>query len=189
VQGDKNMSRKSSKPNADYFEKLKDPRWQKKRLEILERDGWRCKECAEDTKTLHVHHLLYQKGMEPWEIPNGFLVTLCEDCHNNATQPCPIQQGYKSCEECPDFSGNVPDSESRCDGPGSVTEGIALLLDALWKKGFDLETDLYALASAVNESEMPDGFPIECKLLMRKWIPPSKRKEGKKLEEADKPKE
>ena len=42
-----------------YKKLLKDPRWQKKRLKVLERAGWACEECG-DTKTeLHVHHTFY----------------------------------------------------------------------------------------------------------------------------------
>jgi hypothetical protein len=68
---------------ATYSEKLRDPRWQKKRLEIMQRDGFRCQECTDDSTTLHVHHTRYVKGREPWEYSNGFLVTLCEKCHEN----------------------------------------------------------------------------------------------------------
>lgn len=64
-----------------YSEKLKDPRWQRKRLEILERDEWTCRDCLETSKPLHVHHCLYQSGKEPWEYDNNVLRTLCEDCH------------------------------------------------------------------------------------------------------------
>lgn len=53
-----------------YAEKLKDPRWQKKRLEILERDKWMCRGCCETQKTLHVHHIFYVHGLEPWDVPN-----------------------------------------------------------------------------------------------------------------------
>jgi 5-methylcytosine-specific restriction endonuclease McrA len=70
---------------GDYSEKLKDPRWQKKRLEIFERDGWKCTGCGSTKKTLHVHHLFYFKDREPWEINSGFLITLCDDCHNPKT--------------------------------------------------------------------------------------------------------
>lgn len=63
----------------DYSEKLKDPRWQKKRLKILERDEWMCSRCGDDKKTLHVHHLEYNG--EPWETKDKNLETLCEDCH------------------------------------------------------------------------------------------------------------
>lgn len=65
----------------NYSELLKDPRWQKKRLKILERDKWTCQVCEEKTKTLHVHHLRYNKNPNPWEIDDNFLITLCVDCH------------------------------------------------------------------------------------------------------------
>lgn len=64
-----------------YSEKLKDPRWQKKRLEILERDKFTCKKCDDTETTLHVHHLKYQKGKNPWEYNKKDLITLCEHCH------------------------------------------------------------------------------------------------------------
>jgi hypothetical protein len=64
-----------------YSEKLKDPRWQKKRLEILGRDNFTCQECGCDDKTLHVHHLSYAKGKEPWDADDSNLRTLCENCH------------------------------------------------------------------------------------------------------------
>jgi RNA polymerase subunit RPABC4/transcription elongation factor Spt4 len=63
-----------------YLEKLKDPRWQKKRLEILDRDEWTCQYCGSKDKTLHVHHLRYS-GPDPWDCHSGFLITACEDCH------------------------------------------------------------------------------------------------------------
>lgn len=62
-----------------YSEKLTDPRWQKKRLEILNRDNWTCTKCGEKNDTLHVHHFQYHG--EPWEIDNSLLVTLCKRCH------------------------------------------------------------------------------------------------------------
>lgn len=68
-----------------YSEKLKDPRWQKKRLEIFERDEWACQRCGDDTETLNVHHLLYQKGKEPWDYEDKLLITLCSSCHETET--------------------------------------------------------------------------------------------------------
>ena len=64
-----------------YADKLKDPRWQKKRLEILERDEWACRYCGDKETTLHVHHAYYEKGVEPWETDNFLLTTLCAECH------------------------------------------------------------------------------------------------------------
>ena len=80
-----------------YSQKLKDPRWQKKRLEILNRDEFTCQICK-DTKTeLHVHHVEY-KG-EPWQQDNDKLVTLCKHCHEVITylglQPYDIKGAFK----------------------------------------------------------------------------------------------
>lgn len=65
----------------DFKEQIKHPKWQKKRLEILERDGYICQRCCNDEKQLHVHHLIYHKGKNLWEYNNKYLSTLCEDCH------------------------------------------------------------------------------------------------------------
>ncbi|KKM74490.1 hypothetical protein LCGC14_1399860 [marine sediment metagenome] len=66
---------------ASYFEKLKDPRWQKKRLEVLQAANFECTQCGDSESTLHVHHLVYRRGRDPWEYPAKALVCLCEDCH------------------------------------------------------------------------------------------------------------
>lgn len=67
---------------ATYSEKLLDPRWQKKRLEILSRDEWTCCGCGSADKTLHVHHAYYVSGRDPWEYPSETLSTLCKECHH-----------------------------------------------------------------------------------------------------------
>jgi hypothetical protein len=64
-----------------YSEKLKHPKWQKKRLEVMKRDKFRCKLCGEEEKTLHVHHKKYLKNSDPWDCENSNLITLCEYCH------------------------------------------------------------------------------------------------------------
>ena len=63
-----------------YSDLLKDPRWQKKRLEILNRDNWTCQECGDTEETLHVHHKSY-KGSDPWDTPDSDLITYCQSCH------------------------------------------------------------------------------------------------------------
>lgn len=65
-----------------YSEKLKDPRWQRKRLEVLQRSDFSCECCQETEKTLHVHHKFYKKGAAPWEYDADDLQSLCEDCHD-----------------------------------------------------------------------------------------------------------
>lgn len=63
----------------NYSTKLKDPRWQKKRLEILNRDKFTCKLCKDTETTLQVHHLEYYGN--PWDAESKCLITLCEHCH------------------------------------------------------------------------------------------------------------
>ena len=64
-----------------YAEKLRDPRWQKMRLEVLEAANFTCRECESKTDTLHVHHPYYERGKNPWEYPSQDLWVLCESCH------------------------------------------------------------------------------------------------------------
>lgn len=65
-----------------YSEQLKDPRWQKKRLEILNRDEFKCVQCDDDKSQLHVHHVYYLKGKYLWDYPDFLLVTVCKTCHS-----------------------------------------------------------------------------------------------------------
>ena len=71
---------------SEYQQKLLDPRWQKKRLEILQRDGWKCIGCGSTEETLHVHHMRYVSGRDPWEYQADDLITLCEDCHRTEAE-------------------------------------------------------------------------------------------------------
>jgi hypothetical protein len=68
-----------------YFEKLKDPRWQKLRLQVFERDLWTCQSCYNTENTLHCHHRYYEKDKEPWEYPLTAFETLCASCHESET--------------------------------------------------------------------------------------------------------
>ena len=104
----------------NYSEKLKDPRWQKKRLEVLERDGWKCRYCHASDKPLHVHHLIYLKNKDPWEIKSGFLITFCDECHKPESE-----DGYWTSHEM-------------------VIDDIGEFLSELWKTGYD-SSDLASL--------------------------------------------
>lgn len=48
-----------------YQEWLKDPRWIKRRNEILTRDKNTCQFCGAQDKYLHVHHKYYIDGKKP----------------------------------------------------------------------------------------------------------------------------
>ena len=61
---------------------LQDDRWNRRRMEIYRRDGFRCRRCGAKKK-LNVHHRWYVYGRKPWQYPDRCLVTLCEHCHNH----------------------------------------------------------------------------------------------------------
>lgn len=69
------------KKKLDYKEQLKSPKWQKKRLEIMQRDNFTCQICGETEKQLHVHHLTYLPGRNIWDYSAKHLITVCEECH------------------------------------------------------------------------------------------------------------
>lgn len=64
-----------------YWQQLRHPLWQRKRLEVFQRDGFMCMSCLCVDKTLHAHHKRYVKGRMAWEYPLEELQTLCDDCH------------------------------------------------------------------------------------------------------------
>lgn len=68
-----------------YAEKLKDPRWQKRRLTVMNRDKWACVYCGDKEITLAVHHKKYTG--EPWMAPDNDLITVCEHCHQEIENP------------------------------------------------------------------------------------------------------
>lgn len=88
-----------------YADQLKKPQWQKKRLDILNRDGFTCKACGDKETTLHVHHFKYQKGKLPWEYPDTNFITLCESCHEEEELFVKLQhEGFIKISRYSDFS-------------------------------------------------------------------------------------
>lgn len=80
------MTKWQDKRRAEYGAKLRDPRWQKMRLEVMQRDAFTCQDCGDATRTLNVHHKFYRPAADPWDYPVASLVTLCEDCHEERTE-------------------------------------------------------------------------------------------------------
>ena len=70
--------------STSYNSKLRDARWQRKRLEVMNRDKWTCRCCGVygDGVVFNVHHAYYESGKNPWEYPSDSLVTWCSDCHS-----------------------------------------------------------------------------------------------------------
>ena len=71
--------------STSYGELLRDPRWQRLRLEVMQRDGFACTLCGDTKSTLNVHHRHYERDRAPWEYQTEILRTLCESCHERVT--------------------------------------------------------------------------------------------------------
>ncbi len=65
-----------------YQEKLNDPRWIARANEIKQRDNYTCQICG-SKNNLHVHHILYQYDLDPWNYIDEALITLCSNCHKH----------------------------------------------------------------------------------------------------------
>jgi len=102
--------------NESYFDLLKDPRWQRLRLELMQRANFSCQECGAKDKMLTVHHGYYEFEMRPWEYPAESLHCLCEECHECA------QQSYRLWKQ---MIGRLPLFDQ------NVVAGFAL---ALWMR-------------------------------------------------------
>ena len=72
---------------STYTELLRHPFWQKKRLDIFQRDKFTCQKCSDTLSNLQVHHVYYLPNTAPWEYPSSALITLCEFCHAKAEFP------------------------------------------------------------------------------------------------------
>lgn len=69
-----------------YKEQLAHPKWQKKRLQIFERDNYICQYCLDTETQLQVHHKYYDLQKMAWEYPNHAYITICKDCHEAITE-------------------------------------------------------------------------------------------------------
>lgn len=64
-----------------YSAWIRDERWKEKARAIRILDGMRCKRCGKENVVLHVHHMIKNPNLLPWNVSDNYLVTLCADCH------------------------------------------------------------------------------------------------------------
>jgi len=64
-----------------YQEKLTESAWQETSYRINQRDDFTCQNCKTRTARPQTHHINYISGREPWDYPDGWLITVCPDCH------------------------------------------------------------------------------------------------------------
>lgn len=141
--------RKCNMAKATYYEQLRDPRWQKRRLEIMQRDEFTCRMCMDTKTTLNVHHKHYHKGRSPWDYGDEELVTLCESCHEG------IDDFEKARKEI--FA------KLNMDGPYSIHEALALI--AGWAHnmcGYDLSShrDRSPWNFAIGQATVLFDYPV-----------------------------
>ena len=65
-----------------YSDKLNDPRWLKRKSEIVTRDDFKCQFWHKHHGPFSVHHKYYEYGRDPWDYPDEALITVCQKCHD-----------------------------------------------------------------------------------------------------------
>lgn len=68
---------------SSYGALLRNPKWQKARLETMQRANFACEKCGDKDSTLNVHHKNYKPGRNPWEYELSNFICLCESCHEH----------------------------------------------------------------------------------------------------------
>lgn len=64
-----------------YRRKLDTPQWRQFAAATKQRRGGGCQCCKRTDLGLHVHHIFYENGREPWEYGDDEVVVLCPPCH------------------------------------------------------------------------------------------------------------
>lgn len=129
----------------NYSDKLKNPNWQKKRLEVLNLRGFKCELCGCETKELHVHHRFYLKGRDIWEYDNDVFQVLCCDCHEKEHSKI-----NKQIEVVPEkYKKLIYDIEACSEIRGDNLESISFIIEAYLKYIQD-EDFLSNLATVCN---------------------------------------
>jgi len=118
--------------NETYADKLKNPAWQKKRLEILNRDNFTCLVCRDTETELHIHHKQYKTGRKPWDYENENFQTLCKCCHL-------ITEIFKDCGLTPLIASKLRNDKCSYTLVSTIlshpTEGLILTLDRFYDNG------------------------------------------------------
>lgn len=135
-----------------YAAQLRHPNWQRKRLQILERDGFTCQLCYDTETQLHVHHKRYIKGRLAWEYENEYLLTVCENCHHDA---------HELADELAQAVALLPIQSQGL--PMLVVGMIAGLSQEEGGKHLHLQK---SLMSAMQQEAGPDDFPDQENLLI-----------------------
>lgn len=114
-----------------YSEKLKDPRWQRRRLKVMEYAHWRCQICGKSDSTLHCHHSYYTRGKLPWQYPDGAIICICDACHEKIHGKKPSRLFERVVQEPPIAESTASEEFS----PGKFKNKFAALRAAVESAG------------------------------------------------------
>lgn len=188
-----------------YHEQLKHPLWQKKRLEVMERNGFRCEKCEREDDQLNIHHPFYKRGAMLWQYEPEELMCLCAACHKD--EHAKDEEIKRLLAFCTHSKGNVigylkaindspytklNDSEEIAgylDCYGVYGETRRIVDDALHGcggepekllNGFNCRTSMYAVAEIVS----PKTFDIETVICLASVLTKKMIEESRKEREA-----
>ena len=135
---------------SEYRKKLMDPRWQKKRLEVMERDGFTCQHCGRTDRTLTVHHVLYTKGRDPWEYVDSNFITLCVKCHSDL-ETYSIQEARRAASYVDAGVGfelfcRIQNAINELRDGGSSVTATSIIMNAMFAVEEQIEADAEELA-------------------------------------------
>lgn len=180
-----------------YKDQIQRPEWQRKRLEIMERDEWKCCLCNDETKQLHVHHLYYDNELKMWEYDNEVMVTVCATCHKNIHKDLnkifgliafEVIKNGRNVNELPKFAMEHKERPSRLPvyGIKPPTTGISikktvgyteLQLKVAWSAFAKKKAAVYPNLHATLTVSMPEIIDFENKVIRFKVHSRLQRKE------------
>jgi 5-methylcytosine-specific restriction endonuclease McrA len=82
------MDTKFDRTNVEHLTK-----WNIRRVQILNRDEFKCVKCG-SPDALQIHHIKYYNKLQYWEYPDSYLETLCATCHTKEHASKPIADFY-----------------------------------------------------------------------------------------------
>jgi len=107
----------------------KNTEWKKFREEVIELDGYKCKDCGRSSSevVLQVHHKKYVNGRLPWQYPLKDCETLCKGCHASRHGITKPQIGWEFiCEE------DLGDLTGTCENCGALIRHSFLIEHENW---------------------------------------------------------
>ena len=67
--------------SSDYLIRLQDPKWKEKADQIRVQRKHTCECCGTKNAAMQIHHIYYQKGLDPWGYDDECYSCLCPKCH------------------------------------------------------------------------------------------------------------